>query len=164
MERYVLIIIAGILGGLISEKLRVPGGAVVGSMLCSGMTSLLFTGIVLPPRVGLAIQIVLGISLGMTFNSSFFAIAAKAFPLAVLSTLSLLAVAVLMAWLANKLGIVDFGTALFGFSPGGMSGMAVLAQTEGHNASLVAFLHMFRIFTLFLVVPILARIYFHLHQ
>ncbi len=67
-----------------------------------------------------------------------------------------------MAFLATRLGLIDFGPALFGFSPGGMSGMTILAKMEGHNTSLVAFLHLVRIFTLFLVVPLLVRLYLYL--
>ncbi|MBM9518876.1 AbrB family transcriptional regulator [Desulforhopalus vacuolatus] len=161
MERYFFIIIAGVIGGMLANRFHIPGGAVVGAMLCSGMTSLLFSGVGISPRVGLAVQIMLGVFLGMTFDRSFFTVAAKALPLAILSTLCLLGISITMAWLASRLGIIDFSTALFGFSPGGMSGMAVLAQTEGHNAALVAFLHMFRVFTLFLVVPLLAKIFMH---
>jgi len=39
-----------------------------------------------------------------------------------------------------------------------MSGMSILAQTEGFKTQIVAFLHTIRIFFLFLIVPILARL------
>ncbi len=58
-------------------------------------------------------------------------------------------VAVGIAFLASRLDLVDFGTALFGFSPGGMSGMAILAQAEGQKTSIVAFFHLVRIFLAF---------------
>ncbi len=38
-----------------------------------------------------------------------------------------------------------------------MSGMSVLAQAEGYQTPIVAFLHVVRIFTLFIVVPYLGR-------
>jgi uncharacterized membrane protein AbrB (regulator of aidB expression) len=63
-----------------------------------------------------------------------------------------------LAVIANRLGWVDFSTALFGFSPGGMSGMSLLAQAEGYNTATVSFIHTVRIFTLFLVVPLIGRI------
>lgn len=160
MERYLLVIVAGIFGGVLAQRCNVPGGAVVGAMLFSGITTLLVPGgVSLPPPVGTGIQIMLGIFLGMTFDRSFLALGAKALPLAIFSTIILLVVAVCMAYLASRLGLVDFGTALFGFSPGGMGGMAILAQTEGHKAAVVAFFHLVRIFTLFLTVPLLVRIY-----
>lgn len=163
MEKYLLVIIAGILGAMVSERLHIPGGAVVGAMLGSGAVTLAFPdGIYLAPRVATGAQIILGILLGMTFDRSFLTLGPKVLPLAIGSTLILLTVAVCMAFLASRLGLVDFGTALFGFSPGGMSGMAILAKTEGHNPPIVAFLHMVRIFTLFLVVPLLVRFFLYL--
>lgn len=165
MEKYLLVIVAGVIGGLVAQRCNVPGGAVVGAMLLSGIMALLLPdGIAMPPKVGTAIQLLLGISLGMTFDRSFLALGAKALPLAIFSTIVLLTVAVGMAFLASRLGLVDFGTALFGFSPGGMSGMAILAQTEGQNSSVVAFFHLVRIFTLFLTVPLLVRIFFYMQQ
>lgn len=158
MERYFLVVVAGTVGGLLAQRCNIPGGAVVGAMLFSGITVLFLPkGIVLPSSVGTGIQIILGITLGVTVDRSLLTLGVKIFPLAILSTIILLAVAVCMAFLASKLGLVDFGTALFGFSPGGMTGMAILAQSENHNGSFVAFFHLVRIFTLFLVIPLLVK-------
>lgn len=163
MEKYLFVIIAGILGAMLSERLHIPGGAVVGAMVGSGAMTLAFPdGIYLAPKVATGAQIVLGIMLGMTFDRSFLTLGPKVLLLAIVSTLILLTVAVCMAYLASRLGLVDFGTALFGFSPGGMTGMAILAKTEGHHPSLVALLHMVRIFTLFMAVPLLVRLYLYL--
>lgn len=162
MERYLLVIITGIAGAFLAQRFSVPGGAVVGSMLGAGIMALILPeGVTLSPKVATTLQIVLGISLGMTFDRSFLAIGAQILPLAVISTLILLTVAVCMAFLAARLGIIDFGTALFGFSPGGMTGMAILSKTEGYNPAVVALLHMVRIFTLFLVVPLMVRLFIY---
>lgn len=163
MDKLLLLIAAGCLGGYLFEKVGWPGGAIVGSMLATGLLAVTFeSGVRLSHNSGMIIQIILGVSIGLTFDRSFFPIAAKIFPLAVVSTLVLLSVAVLMAICAHKLGIVDFATAVFGFSPGGMSGMSVLAQDEGHQTPVVAFLHVIRIFTLFIVVPWLGRFFLSL--
>lgn len=160
MEKYLILIVAGSLGGWAAERSGMPGGAIVGSMLASALAALsLSHAIVLPPAASMTIQIVLGISLGMTFDRSLLEVAGKALPLAILSTLVLLTAAVLMATIAHKLGLVDFATALFGFSPGGMSGMSILAQSEGHKTPIVALFHLVRIFTLFIVVPQLGRLF-----
>jgi len=165
MDKLLLLIVVGMLGGWLFEKAGLPGGAIVGSMLATGLLAVTFeSGVRLSPQVGMVIQIILGISLGLTFDRSFFPVAAKILPLAVISTLILLSVALLMAICAHKLGIVDFATALFGFSPGGMSGMSVLAQAEGYQTPIVAFLHVVRIFTLFIVVPWMGRFFLSLSE
>jgi uncharacterized protein len=165
MEKYCLLITVGVIGGLIAQRCHIPGGAVVGSMLGAGLIAILLPhGVTLPSPVKTTIQLVLGISLGMTFDRSFLALSPKALPLAVASTITLLLAAFAMAWLTSRLGLIDFGTALFSFSPGGMTGMAILAQNEGHKASIVAFCHTVRIFTLFVMVPIIVRLYLALHN
>ena len=162
MERYLLVIVVGIVGGFGAVKLNVPGGAVVGAMLGSGLAAMFVPGgVSLSPNVAMVLQVILGISLGLTFDRCFLSIALKILPLAIVSTLILLLVAFCMAYLANRLGLVDFGTALFGFSPGGMSGMAILAKTEGYNPPVVAFLHAVRIFTLFVAVPLMVRLFLY---
>ena len=158
MEKLCVLILTGIAGGWLCERYHVPGGAIVGSMLATGMMAMSFEyAVPLPGSVGFAIQLILGISLGLSFDRSFFPVALRILPLAIVSTLVLLIVAVGMAYCAHQLGIVDFATAVFGFSPGGMSGMSVLAQAEGYQTPIVAFLHVVRIFTLFIVVPFLGR-------
>lgn len=165
MDKLILLIVAGMLGGWLFEKAGLPGGAIVGSMLATGFLAVTFeSGVHLSPNVGMIIQIVLGISIGLTFDRSFFPLLLKILPLAIFSTLILLSVSVLMAICAHKIGIVDFATALFGFSPGGMSGMSVLAQAEGYQTAIVAFLHVVRIMTLFIVVPWLGRFFLSLSE
>jgi len=159
MGRVTLIIIAGIISGIMAKKYNLPGGAVVGAMLGSGAVAVILPGSFhIPDGWSTAIQVMLGVSLGMTFERSFLPMLARILPVAIFSTIVLLGVSIVLAIIANRLGWVDFSTALFGFSPGGMSGMSLLAQAEGYNTATVSFIHTVRIFTLFLVVPLIGRI------
>ncbi len=164
MERYLIIIIVGVLGAIVAQKLHIPGGAIVGSMVGAGLMTMLIGNVSLSPKVATSVQIILGISLGLTFDKSFLQVAPKILPLALGSTMILLLVALGMAVIASKLGIIDFGSAIFGFSPGGMGGMSILAKTEGYNPPVVAFLHMIRVLTLFIVVPIMAQLVIYFKQ
>lgn len=159
MERVCVILVAGVIGGLLAKKIGLPGGPVVGAMFGSGLLAVLLPGrFIIPAQVSTAVQIMLGITLGMTFDRSSLALLSRILPFAVLSTLALLGCALFMAWLAQRSGTIDYATALFGFSPGGMSGMSLLAQAEGLQMDIVALLHTVRIFTLFLLVPLLSRL------
>jgi membrane AbrB-like protein len=159
MGRVTLIIIAGIITGILAKKYNLPGGAVVGGMFGSGMVAVLLPGsFQTPDGWSTAIQVMLGVSLGMTFERSFLPMLAKILPVAIFSTIVLLGVSIVLSMIAHRFGWVDFSTALFGFSPGGMSGMSLLAQAEGYNTATVSFIHTIRIFTLFLVVPLISRI------
>ncbi|MGK2906272.1 MAG: AbrB family transcriptional regulator [Desulfuromonadales bacterium] len=158
MDRVVVILVVGVVGGLLAKNFGMPGGPVVGSMFGAGLAAVIFPGhLIIPDQVSTSVQIMLGVTLGMTFDRSSLLLLGRLLPLAVLSTLALLCCAVLMAWLAQRAGTIDFATALFGFSPGGMSGMSLLAQAEGRQTDIVALLHTVRVFTLFLLVPWLSR-------
>ncbi len=158
MERVLLIVLIGTGGGLLAVRLNLPGGAIVGAMLGTAAAAILIPGqFVIPQRLSMVIQIVLGITLGLSFDRSTLELFPRILPLAMVSTIILLLLTVIVAWLAQRLGILDFATALFGLSPGGMSGMSLMAGSEGHRVDVVALLHTFRIFTLFLVVPLLSR-------
>lgn len=154
-----IIICVGILSGLLAKSVHFPGGAVVGSMVGASLTAIAIPGtFAVPGSVSVAIQIILGVSLGMSFDRTILPLLGSIFPVAIMSTVVLLAVSIAMAYVAQRMGIVDFSTALFGFAPGGMSGMSLLAQAEGFQASVVAFFHTIRVFTLFLIVPIVSRL------
>src|SRR6056297_100488 len=158
MERVLLIVLIGTGGGLLAVRLNLPGGAIVGAMLGTAAAAILIPGqFVIPQQLSTVIQIVLGITLGLSFDRSTLELFPRILPLAMVSTIILLLLTVIVAWLAQRLGILDFATALFGLSPGGMSGMSLMAGSEGHRVDVVALLHTFRIFTLFLVVPLLSR-------
>lgn len=159
MERIFLVVMAGSAGGLLAAKMNFPGGAIVGSMLATALAAILIPGsYVIPDNISTLVQIVLGITLGMSFDRSTLELMPRIIPLALGSTFALLLVTILLAWLAERFGLISFATALFGLAPGGMSGMSLMAQTEGYRTDIVALLHTVRIFLLFLLVPILSRV------
>lgn len=160
MPRIPFIILVGIASGLLAKKVNFPGGAIVGSMLGSAIAGLLAPGVAaIPTGIATVVELVLGISLGLSFDRGFLAIAGRLLPAAVLSTLGLLVTSLVMAIIARRFGVLDFATALFGFAPGGMAGMSLLAQAEGHQTSIVAFFHTVRLFVLFVIVPVIARLF-----
>ena len=56
-----------------------------------------------------------------------------------------------------RLGWLDAVSALFGFVPGGISVMSVVAEREGGKGAVVAAMHFVRVVTILLVAPWLAR-------
>ncbi|AEB12658.1 AbrB family transcriptional regulator [Marinithermus hydrothermalis] len=149
----------GVAGGLLAMRLQFPGGAVVGAMLGSGLYNLLApVRAVAPPALETGVQIAVGIVVGLSFNRELLAVARALLPWALLGTLAFLGLGVLLAFAAARFGGITLVTGLFGFSPGGISGMAVLAGTEGANPAAVALFHFVRVVALFILVPLLARL------
>ena len=160
MSRMLIIVLAGIACGLLAKRFNLPGGAIVGSMLGAATLGLLTPGMAtIPAGVATTVELILGISLGLSFDRSFLGLIGRLLPAAILSTIGLLVTSILMALVARRLGVVDFATALFGFAPGGMAGMSLLAQSEGYQTSVVAFFHTVRLFVLFVIVPVLVRLF-----
>lgn len=124
----------------IGKKYNFPGGAIVGSMLGSAVVALLAPELPLSLHgIATTVELILGISLGLSFDRSFLSLIGRLMPAALLSTLCLLITSILMAFIAKRFGIIDFATAIFGFAPGGMAGVSLLAQSEGYQTSAVAF-------------------------
>lgn len=69
-----------------------------------------------------------------------------------------LLVGLLLSVVAARLGYLHFNTAIFGFSPGGFTNMAVMAGDEGAEAAPVALIHFVRVVLLFIVVPLMVRL------
>ncbi len=150
--------IFGIIGGLAARHFNMPGGAFLGSMLgCAAYSATVSGGVVVPPNLRLAIQIGAGIMIGATVNRELFSSGFYVFFWAAVGATTFLAVGMLLAYITIRLGHIDTATAVFGFTPGGLTGMAVIAQEEGAIAAKVVAMHVTRVFLLFFTVPFLVR-------
>ncbi len=149
----------GIVGGLLAQRIGLPGGAAVGAMFGSGLYNLLIsTQVPLPPSLEIGAQIAVGVSIGFSFNRELLSNAGLVLFWALVGALVFLTVGLLLAFLVSRFSPIDFSTALFGFSPGGFTGMSILAAAEGGNAAIVALIHFVRVVLLFVIVPLLVRL------
>lgn len=148
----------GLIGGVLARYFNVPGGAFIGSMFgCAIYSASISSGVVLPSNLRLVIQIAAGIMIGATVRRDLFQGELYVFAWALGGALTFLLVGLLLAYIAVRLGHLDQATAIFGLSPGGLTGMAVLSQEEGADAAKVVLMHFFRVFLLFLTLPFLVR-------
>lgn len=148
----------GIIGGMGARYFNVPGGAFVGSMFgCAVYSATIEGGITLPSNLRLGIQITAGIMIGGTVKRDLFDSGPMVFVWAAVAAIGFLALGMLFAYIAVRLGHLDQATAVFGFTPGGLTGMAVVADEEGAIAAQVVVMHVTRVFLLFLTVPFLVR-------
>lgn len=157
----------GVIGGLLAWKLRIPGGAAIGAMVACGIYSFIQSSnsITLgtpafetPTWFSITAQIAVGIVIGFTVNKSVLDGGATVLALALLGAVAYMLVAALLTWLTVQMGWLDFTTAIFGFSPGGFTNMSIIAEAEGAKAVNVSLIHFTRVFLLFLLVPVFARL------
>ena len=148
----------GTAGGVLAWRWHVPGGAVVGAMLATAVYNFVQpVRAVMPPAAEVAIQVSVGILIGLSADRSLLPILKSVLPLALMGALGLVIFGFAMAALAVHMGWLDPVTALFGFTPGGISVMSLLADEEGGKAAAVATMHFVRVVTILLAVPPLVR-------
>jgi len=155
-------IVWGTAGGLLAWRWHVPGGAVVGAMLATAVYN--FTQpfkASMPVSAEVAIQIAVGILIGLSADRSLLPMLKSVLPLALLGATGFVLFGFLMAYFSVRMGWLDPVTALFGFTPGGISVMSLVADEEGGKAAIVATMHFVRVVTIMLAAPTIARIWAH---
>ncbi|WP_457637065.1 AbrB family transcriptional regulator [Oceanithermus sp.] len=150
----------GAVGGWLAWRWHVPGGAVVGAMLATAVYN--FSQPVratMPVSAEVAIQIAVGILIGLSADRSLLPLLKSVLPLALLGATGFVLFGFLMAALSVRMGWLDPVTALFGFTPGGISVMSLVADEEGGKAAIVATMHFVRVVTIMLAAPTIVRIW-----
>ncbi len=156
-------LLAGLLAafalGLGAHFLRLPGGAVVGAMLGAALYN--FSGApraALPGWAGVAIQLLVGAMIGFSVQRELLPVLLKVLPVALFGVVSFLVLGGALSYLVVRLGWLDPVSALFGFVPGGISVMSVVAESEGGRGAVVAAMHFVRVVTILLAAPWLAHL------
>ncbi len=153
----------GGLGGWLAWRVHLPGGAVVGAMLAAAIFNFTHSErAVMPAGLEVSIQIAVGVMIGLSADRSLLPVLRTVLPLALLGALGLLLFGFALAALAVQLGWMDAATALFGFTPGGISVMSLVAAEEGGQPAVVATMHFVRVMTILLAAPLLVRLWLHL--
>jgi len=147
--------LSGLALGLLFHLLGLPGGGVVGAMLGAGLYQLLAPEPApLPKGLDLLVQVLAGILIGLGFRKNLLPLAALSAPVFLGTALAL---GLPVSRLSRLTGL-PLKTLLFALAPGGITGMGPLSQAEGGNPALVGVFHTVRVFLLFLLVPLLARL------
>lgn len=157
----VLSLAVGIAGGLAAEKLRFPGGAMVGAMLASG--ALHGSGLAegrLPDILLIIGFVVLGANSGGRFAGTSMAtlqrFLVEAFVALIIATSVALVFAVAASWLADE----PLPEVVLAFVPGALEAMTIMAFVLGADPAFVAAHHLARFLALSLVLPLIVRLLF----
>lgn len=153
-----LLFAAGIVVSLVANRLRLPGGWIIGGLV--GSASLLLSGIVdaqLPTFLVVPSSIALGAIAGSRFRPGDMALlpyiagpALGAFAIAVfLSVISAAAVTLLFG--------VNIIQTLLAFAPGGLEALTMLAYQMNVDPAYIAAHHVARFVAIIIAVPIIAR-------
>lgn len=146
-------------GVLIARRLRIPGGAllvpmVIGAVLhTSGVVDITLT-----PWLIAAAYAAFGWSVGLGFTRTVFLHALRAIPQLLLSTLMLIGLCAVSAWLLTVLLHTDPLTAYLATSPGGLGPIAIMALASHADIPFVMAIQILRVFIVILTGPQIARL------
>lgn len=163
MESDLIVILAVICGSFLGLKSGISGGALVLGLL-GGLSA---KGLM---RLGLDSKLEwltwlsqCLVAYVLVRGSDFASIkdVPKYLPAAISYSLLLFVFTLGMAWLYSYMCGMDFITSMFATSPGGLSGIAVVAVEMGANATISVLFNLCRILVILVLVPLIANFITH---
>ncbi|MEA4873555.1 MAG: AbrB family transcriptional regulator [Synergistaceae bacterium] len=160
MNSNYLILFAVLGGSAIGHKSGFPAGSMVGGLL-AGLVVKAVMNMGLDPRIDWLSYISQALVAYVLVRGSDFSSIAEIpryLPAAVAYSFSLLIFTLGLAWIFSKMCKMDFLTSLFATTPGGLTGIAIVAVDIGADPTISVLFNICRIVTVLIVVPIIANI------
>ena len=159
MQRIIFTLIVGIIGGYIGIKLKIPAGAMIGSMIFVGGYNVLTSGAHVPSNFKLIAQIVIGCTIGLNFTmDSVLGLKKINIIDGIIIVIGLTTLSVILGYTIHKFTGIDLPTALFSAAPGGLTDMTIMSESFGAKTHIVALLHLIRLTTVLTVLPMVIKI------
>jgi membrane AbrB-like protein len=156
----VLVVLAvGAAGGYVALRLRVPAGALVGSLVAVlAIHALLPTLPAIDPRIRRGVQILVGTALGSRVSVRTLQRIRQVLPAAILVVGSTVVGTLAGAAVVATLLRIDLGTAVLASTPGGMPEMILMADALHRDVPVVTVVQLVRILLTLIVLVPLARV------
>ncbi|GAB4210268.1 MAG: AbrB family transcriptional regulator [Synechococcales cyanobacterium] len=156
---YAWTILIALAGAVVGLKLKVPAGALVGSMMAVGLVNMCGTIPVPTPPAStrFALQVGLGIILGSRLTLDTVLGIRELWRPALLCTVIAIGTGVLSGVIISRWLGIERLTAILGTAPGGLSDMSLIALDMGAQGSTVMIMHLARLISVIVVVPWLVR-------
>ena len=158
MQRIIFTLIVGIIGGYIGIKLKIPAGAMIGSMIFVGGYNVLTSGAHVHSNFKLIAQIVIGCTIGLNFTMDSVLGLKKIIIPSIILVIGLTTLSVILGYTIHKFTGIDLPTALFSAAPGGLTDMTIMSESFGAKTHIVALLHLIRLTTVLTVLPMVIKI------
>ena len=146
-------------GAMVGRLLKVPAGALLLPMVVgAALRAAGLVEIALPPWLLHIAYLAVGWYVGLSFDRQILGHALKAAPTLLLSTLALIGLCAVSAWLLTRLMGIDPLTAYLATSPGGLDSVAVIATSSRANVPFVLAMQTMRLFIVILTGPPIAKL------
>jgi membrane AbrB-like protein len=153
MFELIMTLIIGIIGGTIALRLKVPAGAMVGSMVAVTVFSVITGDAFVPQNVKVLTQISAGAFVGAGIKRKDVFEMKLIIKPAILMIASMIILDLLMGYIISKTTGLDLVTALFAAAPAGIVDMALISDDLGADTSKVAVLHLIRLVSVLVMFP-----------
>ena len=150
--------LTGSVGGLLAKRMRIPAGALIGSLLAAMVFNAIYPVIPTYPKdLRLGIQILSGMVIGTRFTQADIkTLKTMVLPVLILVVM-LLSINLGFAALMSRFTALSFMTSFFACAPGGVSDLALVAADFGATMEHVALLQLFRLISVILIFPPMIR-------
>ncbi len=153
MEKIIVTIMIGAIGGLIGVKLKIPAGAMIGSMLFVAVYNIYTAKGYIPPNFKILAQILVGGIIGLNFTMDTIKGLKELILPALLLSFGLIIAGLTLGIVIHKITGLDINTALFSSSPGGLTDMTLISDSFGADSPKVAILQLARLIMVLSVMP-----------
>lgn len=153
----VITILIGVTGGLIAIKLKVPAGAIIGSMLAVVIFNV-FTGrAVFPQEFRILVQIGTGAYIGSRIYKKDVMELKHIIRPTIILTVSMCLYNIAVSLFLNSRTDIDLVTTLFATAPAGVTDMTLISVDFGADPSKVAAIQMIRLVSIIAIMPTLIK-------
>lgn len=160
LKRLGLAIPWGVLGGLLGVLSSAPAGGILGALVGSAAFRLLTGRPVPEAKFRLGVQALAGGVIGLGVSGEFFGQIVRLAGAGALIISAQMLLWLATCWLLVKLFRYDLATAALASAPGGMSEIVSTAGGAGADEVVVTFVHLVRLSTIVIVVPVLVALFF----
>ncbi len=152
-------IILGTIGGAVFEFLQLPLAWMIGAMSFTTLASVCGAPLKSSKHLRNLVLPILGVMLGSAFNPEVIGKVELWIPSLITMIVYIILVITSISFLFYKFVKVDFVTAFFCATPGGLATMTIIGAEKGGNEQTIALTHSVRIFLTVLIIPFWFQIF-----
>lgn len=153
----IVTLIIGVIGGMAALKLRVPAGAMVGSMLLVAIYNIITGEAYFPQDLRVITQIATGAFIGSGITKRDVLDLKLMIKPAILMVSTMITLDLFLGYIMFKITNIDLVTSLFACAPGGLVDMSLISTDLGADSSKVALLQMVRLMSVLIILPPIIR-------
>lgn len=154
---FLITILVGLIGASIALKLKIPAGAMIGSLFAVALFSIITGNAYLPQSYKIITQISTGTFLGAKIKAEDIKGLKDIFVPAVSMVVLMALFNFVMGFFIYSVTDIDIVTALFATAPGGITDMSIIAYDFGADSSKVAVLQLIRLVSVVSLIPVLIK-------